>query len=144
MRRLPSPPVPRPAPTLAELAARMAELQRHLLRKKLTVATAESCTGGLLGDVLTAHGGSSGFYLGGGIVYSNEAKTVLADVAPDLIHGHGAVSSVVAQALAAGAGQRPGGRVGGGHTGSARAGRRPPGERGRGGVLAHCSVSAAK
>ncbi len=111
--------MPKPAPTLAELTERVAPLQRSLVRKKLTVATAESCTGGLLGQVLTAHGGSSRFYRGGAIVYSNEAKTIFADVPADLIHGHGAVSSVVAQALAAGARRRLGASVGLGITGIA-------------------------
>ncbi len=111
--------MPKPAPTLDELIERMADIQHRLLRKKLTLATAESCTGGLLGAVLTAHGGSSGFYLGGAIVYSNEAKTRYAEVAPDLIHGHGAVSGAVAQALAAGARRRLGADIGLGITGIA-------------------------
>ncbi len=78
----------------------MGPLHARLLRRKHTVAVAESCTGGLLAGVLTAHGGSSGHFKGGAVVYSNDAKTIYADVAPDLIHGHGAVSAVVASALA--------------------------------------------
>jgi len=81
----------------------MRAIQARLRRRKTTVAVAESCTGGLLAAVLTAHGGASEFFRGGAVVYSNEAKTIYADVAPDLIHGHGAVSSVVAGALARGA-----------------------------------------
>lgn len=107
------------APTLAELISRMEAIQPRLKRRKLTVATAESCTGGLLGAVLSALSGSSDHYLGGAVVYSNEAKTILTDVAPDLIHGHGAVSSVVAGALARGARQRLGAAVGLGITGIA-------------------------
>lgn len=107
------------APTLAELVARMEAIQPRLKRRKLTVATAESCTGGLLGAVLSALSGSSDHYLGGAVVYSNEAKTVLTDVAPDLIHGHGAVSPVVAGALARGARERLGAAVGLGVTGIA-------------------------
>lgn len=107
------------APTLTELIGRMEAIQPRLKRRKLTVATAESCTGGLLGAVLSALSGSSDHYLGGAVVYSNEAKTVLTDVAPDLIHGHGAVSSVVAGALARGARQRLGAAVGLGITGIA-------------------------
>ncbi|MBM4435449.1 MAG: CinA family protein, partial [Chloroflexi bacterium] len=109
----------KPAPTLAELVARMEAIQPRLKRRKLTVASAESCTGGLLGAVLSALSGSSDHYLGGAVVYSNEAKTILADVAPDLIHGHGAVSPVVAGALARGARQRLGATVGLGITGIA-------------------------
>lgn len=107
------------APTYEELAERMRAMGPKLKRRKLTVATAESCTGGLLGAVLSEHSGSSDHYLGGAVVYSNEAKTIFADVAPDLIHGHGAVSSVVAGALARGARHRLGAKIGLGITGIA-------------------------
>ncbi|TME63595.1 MAG: CinA family protein, partial [Chloroflexi bacterium] len=97
----------------------MGALHSRLRRRKLTVASAESCTGGLLAAVLTTHPGSSDYFKGGAVVYSNEAKTILADVAPDLIHGHGAVSSVVAGALARGARARLGAKIGLGITGIA-------------------------
>lgn len=116
------------APTYAELVARMGPIQRRLKRRRLSVASAESCTGGLLGAVLSAAPGSSDHYLGGAVVYSNEAKTRLADVAPDLIHGHGAVSPVVAGALARGARQRLGARVGLGITGIAGPSGATPGK----------------
>jgi len=90
----------------------MGAIHSRLRRRKLSVAVGESCTGGLLSAVLTAHGGSSEFFRGGAVVYSNEAKTILADVAPNLIHGHGAVSSVVAGALARGARERLGAKIG--------------------------------
>ena len=109
----------RRAPTYDELVARMRTIQPRLKRKKLTVASAESCTGGLLGAVLSELSGSSDHYLGGAVVYSNHAKTALADVAPDLIHGHGAVSPVVAAALARGARDRLGATIGLGITGIA-------------------------
>ncbi|MGH2379331.1 MAG: CinA family protein [Candidatus Limnocylindria bacterium] len=109
----------RRAPTYDELTKRMGRMHPRLRKKKLTVASAESCTGGLLGAVLSEHSGSSDHYLGGAVVYSNDAKTVLADVAPDLIHGHGAVSPVVAGALARGARLRLGAKVGLGITGIA-------------------------
>ncbi|MBI2325371.1 MAG: CinA family protein [Chloroflexi bacterium] len=109
----------RRAPTYDELVARMAAIQPRLRRRKLTVASAESCTGGLLGAVLSETSGSSDHYLGGAVVYSNGAKTALADVPADLIHGHGAVSPVVAGALARGARQRLGARIGLGITGIA-------------------------
>lgn len=119
---------PKDAPTFDELAARMGRLQPKLLRRKLTLAVAESCTGGLLGAVLSAHGGSSDHFRGGAIVYSNDAKTILADVPPQLIASHGAVSSVVAGALARGARVRLGAKVGLGITGIAGPGGATPGK----------------
>src|SRR5437867_7548692 len=106
----------------------MKTVQARLVRRKVTVAVAESCTGGLLATVLTAHGGASDFFRGGAVVYSNEAKTIFADVAPDLIHGHGAVSSVVAGALARGARERLGATIGIGITGIAGPGGATPGK----------------
>jgi PncC family amidohydrolase len=116
------------APTYDALAARMASLQKALVRKKLTVAVAESCTGGLLGAILTSHGGSSGFFKGGAEVYSDEAKTILADVPPQLVASHGAVSSVVGGALARGARTRLGAKIGLGITGIAGPGGATPGK----------------
>ena len=107
----------------------MAAIHTRLRRRRLTVAEAESCTGGLLAAVLTAHAGSSDYFKGGAVVYSNEAKTVLADVPADLIHGHGAVSSVVAGALARGARERLGAKIGLGITGIAGPGGATPGKR---------------
>src|SRR5438270_13142930 len=107
----------------------MGGLHSRLRRRKLTVAAAESCTGGLLAAVLTAHGGASAYFRGGAVVYSNEAKTILADVAPDLIHGHGAVSPVVAGALARGARARLGAKIGLGITGIAGPGGATPGKK---------------
>jgi len=111
--------VPAKAPAYADLAVRMKALHPTLKRKKLTVACAESCTGGLLGAILTEHSGSSAYFRGGMEVYSDEAKTVLADVPPQLIHSHGAVSSVVAGALARGARAKLGAKIGLGITGIA-------------------------
>lgn len=68
-----------------------------------TVATAESCTGGLLAARLTDRPGSSAYVLGGVVAYANEAKTALAGVPARLIERHGAVSPEVAAALADGA-----------------------------------------
>jgi nicotinamide-nucleotide amidase len=84
-----------------------------------TVATAESCTGGLMVGRLTDLAGSSAYVLGGLVVYSNEAKTALAGVPPELIAAHGAVSPEVAAALAAGACARLGADFGIGITGIA-------------------------
>jgi PncC family amidohydrolase len=116
------------APTYDALAARMAPLQKALIRRKMTVAVAESCTGGLLGALLTSHGGSSAFFKGGAEVYSDEAKTIFADVPPQLIASHGAVSSVVGGALARGARTRLGAKVGLGITGIAGPGGATPGK----------------
>ena len=106
-------------PTYAALSERMHVLQELLRKRKISLASAESCTGGLLAAVLTEHSGSSDVYRGGAAVYSNEAKTIMADVAPQLIHSHGAVSSVVAAALARGARTRLGADIGLGITGIA-------------------------
>jgi nicotinamide-nucleotide amidase len=119
---------PKVAPSLDALYARMAALQPRLVRKRLTVAVAESCTGGLLAAVLSTHGGSSEHFRGGSVVYSDESKTILADVAPQLIASHGAVSSVVAGALARGARTRLRAKVGLGITGIAGPGGATPGK----------------
>jgi len=111
--------VPAKPPAYADLADRMRALHATLRKKKLTVAVAESCTGGLLGAILSEHSGSSDYFRGGMEVYSDEAKTVLADVPPQLIHSHGAVSSVVAGALARGARAKLGAKIGLGITGIA-------------------------
>ncbi|MEK0742203.1 nicotinamide-nucleotide amidohydrolase family protein, partial [Mycobacterium ulcerans] len=70
------------------------------------IATAESCTAGLLAARLTDRPGSSAYVMGGVVSYSNEAKAELLGVDPALIEMHGAVSEPVAQAMAAGAFQR--------------------------------------
>src|SRR5689334_7176084 len=71
--------------------------------KKLRIATAESCTGGLIAGLLTEIAGSSDVVERGFIVYSNRAKTDLLDVPADLILDTGAVSEAVARAMAEGA-----------------------------------------
>jgi nicotinamide-nucleotide amidase len=67
------------------------------------IATAESCSGGLLAARLTDRPGSSAYVAGGVVAYSNEAKTELLGVEPDVIATHGAVSEPVANAMADGA-----------------------------------------
>jgi nicotinamide-nucleotide amidase len=84
-----------------------------------TIATAESCTGGLLAARLTERAGSSAYVLGGLVVYSNEAKVAQAGVPAELIEAHGAVSLEVAVALADGARERLGAAYGVGITGIA-------------------------
>ncbi|MBT3367636.1 MAG: competence/damage-inducible protein A [Nitrospina sp.] len=84
-----------------------------LLREKsLTLATAESCTGGLIGHRLTQVSGSSDYYKEGFVVYSNEAKTNRLGVKPALIEEFGAVSEQVAQAMAQGVCQMTGADIG--------------------------------
>ncbi len=73
-----------------------------LQMRNATLAVAESCTGGLLSERITSISGSSRYFLGGAIVYSNQLKTELAGVPEDMIHRHGAVSREVAAALAEG------------------------------------------
>ena len=73
-----------------------------LQMRNATLAVAESCTGGLLGERITSVGGSSRYFAGGAIVYSNTVKTELAGVPADMIERHGAVSREVAAALAEG------------------------------------------
>jgi nicotinamide-nucleotide amidase len=84
-----------------------------------TIATAESCTGGLVAGRLTDLAGSSAYVLGGVVVYSNEAKVRLAGVDPAVIERVGAVSVEVAEALADGARAALGADVGVGITGIA-------------------------
>jgi nicotinamide-nucleotide amidase len=67
------------------------------------LATAESCTGGLVAGVLTAIGGSSDVVERGFVTYSNEAKSELLGVAPEIIAAHGAVSAETVAAMAQGA-----------------------------------------
>jgi len=80
--------------------------------RHLTLAAAESCTGGLLSQRLTAIAGSSRYFLGGAVVYSDALKTAFADVPADLITTHGPVSAEVARALAEGIRTRTGSSLG--------------------------------
>jgi nicotinamide-nucleotide amidase len=87
--------------------------------RQLTLATAESCTGGLLAERLTAVPNSSRSFLGGVVAYSPELKTRFADVPPELIAEHGTVSEAVAGALAEGIRRRTDASFGIGITGLA-------------------------
>jgi nicotinamide-nucleotide amidase len=91
----------------------------YLVLRQKTLAVAESCTGGLLAERLTRVSGSSVYFLGGAVCYSNEMKTRWAGVPADLIAAHGAVSQPVAQAMAQGVRARAGSSMGVGITGIA-------------------------
>ncbi len=81
----------------------LAALHTDCQHFRLTLGTAESCTGGLLSALLTRTAGSSTYFLGGVCSYSNEAKTTMLGVPADLIRSRGAVSSEVAEAMVRGA-----------------------------------------
>lgn len=90
---------------IRSLAAELLKISRE---RGVTVATVESCTGGLVCGALTAISGSSSMVMGGLVTYSNEAKVALAGVPAELIQEHGAVSEPVARAMAEGGRDRVG------------------------------------
>jgi PncC family amidohydrolase len=83
-------------------------LQAICLERGATVATAESCTGGLIAKLLTDTAGSSGYFKGGVVTYSNETKSALLGVPADELASHGAVSAQVARSMAVGVRARVG------------------------------------
>lgn len=92
----------------------------ELLREAgATLALAESCTGGLVSERLTRVPGSSEYFLGGAVTYTNELKSLLVGVPPELIAAHGAVSEPVARAMAEGVRRALGSDYGIGITGVA-------------------------
>ena len=92
---------------------------RELTLNQATIATAESCTGGLLAERLTRIPGSSSYFLGGVVSYSNALKSAWVDVPTEIIEVRGAVSAEVAMALADGIRRRTGATLGAGITGIA-------------------------
>ena len=82
---------------------RATELLKRACEADVTLATAESCTGGLVASLLTDVPGCSHAFERGFVVYTDEAKVELLGVDPDLIRGHGPVSEAVARAMAEGA-----------------------------------------
>lgn len=88
---------------MTAVVPRVAELAAALRGAKLLLATAESCTGGLIAAACTELAGSSDWFERGFVTYSNAAKSESIGVSPDLIAAHGAVSAEVARAMAAGA-----------------------------------------
>ena len=85
-----------------------AELIALYKTKNMTLATAESCTGGLVAGAITAISGSSAVFTHGFVTYANEAKTQMLGVPEAMLATHGAVSAQVAQAMAEGAHARAG------------------------------------
>ncbi|HEY0859098.1 MAG TPA: CinA family protein [Albitalea sp.] len=86
-----------------DLRAEVQRLAAALTARGWMLATAESCTGGLIAAACTAQAGSSDWFERGVVSYSNQAKTELLDVPAELIARHGAVSGEVARAMAEGA-----------------------------------------
>jgi nicotinamide-nucleotide amidase len=97
-----------------------------LQMRNATLAVAESCTGGLLAERITSTAGSSRYFVGGAVVYSNNLKTEFAGVPADMIERHGAVSREVAAALAEGIRYRCESTMGVGVTGVAGPGGGSP------------------
>lgn len=79
---------------------RVQQLGRLLVARGWMLATAESCTGGLIGHLLTEVSGSSDYYAGGVVAYANEVKTGILKVSPRDIQTYGAVSASVARTMA--------------------------------------------
>jgi competence/damage-inducible protein CinA-like protein len=112
--------VSRHGETLEEVVGRV------LMENHATIAVAESCTGGMLAERLTNVPGSSNYFLGGVVCYSNDLKTSFVDVPAAIIESKGAVSSEVALALADGIRRRAGATLGIGITGIAGPGGGTP------------------
>ncbi len=91
---------------MTELDAAAREVLEAMRQRRWMVATAESCTGGLIAGALTEIAGSSDVVDRGFVTYSNAAKTAMLGVDPAVIKAHGAVSEAVAAAMAAGALER--------------------------------------
>lgn len=94
--------VPQPDDTAGLADSLVPDLARALSARGWQLATAESCTGGLIAATCTELAGSSAWFDRGVVTYSNQAKTDLLGVPPDLIDTHGAVSEPVALAMAEG------------------------------------------
>ena len=110
---------------LARLAARVG---RHLLARQLTVATAESCTGGWIAKALTDIAGSSQWFAEGFVTYSNESKVRRLGVPRSVLRNDGAVSEAAVRAMAVGALRRTGAQLAVAVTGIAGPGGGVPGK----------------
>lgn len=90
------------------LGSLLARLHERCLATGIQLATVESCTGGLVGHLITDTPGSSAYYVGGFVTYSDRLKFELVDVPPDVLEAHGAVSAQTALAMAVGGRARAG------------------------------------
>lgn len=97
---------------LRALVALAARIQSVMIERDLTLATAESCTGGLIGHLLTETTGSSAYYVGGLISYSDDLKREHLGVDTQTLERHGAVSAQSCVAMAEGARSRYGASLG--------------------------------
>lgn len=97
--------------TDTELQRLATKVGAHLLDSERRLVTAESCTGGWIGKVLTDVPGSSRWYLGGAVSYSNTLKQSLLGVLPSTLARHGAVSGEAAREMAIGALETLGGHI---------------------------------
>jgi len=86
-----------------QIVALSEQLGDLLLERKLQITTAESCTGGLIAGALTEVAGSSGWFQGGAVTYSNDAKNAMLGVPTEVFEQSGAVSEACVQAMAVGA-----------------------------------------
>lgn len=101
------------------LVALAARLHERCLALGVHLATVESCTGGLVGHVITETPGSSAYYVGGFVTYSDQLKRELVGVPAEVLAAHGAVSAQTAMAMAAGGRARTGAELGASVTGIA-------------------------
>jgi nicotinamide-nucleotide amidase len=96
---------------MKDIAAQIQELAVLLLRRNFFLSTAESCTGGLIGHLLTNEPGSSSWYFGGIVAYSDPMKIKILGVKRDLLDRHGAVSSQCVLSMARGVSNLTGSQV---------------------------------
>jgi PncC family amidohydrolase len=101
-----------PVDELSPLVNMASRIQSAMIERGLTLATAESCTGGLVGHLLTETAGSSAYYVGGLVSYSNGLKEHELGVDPRTLERHGAVSAQTCVAMAEGARNRYGASLG--------------------------------
>ena len=95
-----------------ELEVLSSQVGNELSRTQQTIAAAESCTGGLLSHVLTSVSGSSGYFIGGVVAYSNQVKESILGVQPETLQTFGAVSEQTACEMAEGVRRKLGTDVG--------------------------------
>ena len=101
------------------MISRTEHLQRLMTGKGLKLSLAESCTGGMIGSEITSLPGSSSFFMGSAVTYSNESKESILSVSHDSLVRHGAVSEQVAKEMALGSLKVYGADVAGSVTGIA-------------------------